>query len=334
MQKRYDLVALGNALVDIIAEVEDSLIEELGFNKGSMHLCDSATCDLVYSKLPPARQQSGGSAANTISGFAMLGGHGTCAFMGMLGRDQFGQVFTHDMQASGIAFSPAYHDSDTSTGRCLVLVSSDAERTMATHLGVSAHFGEASVDEKVIAASRMLYLEGYLFDSEENKQAFYKAAEIARCHDCQVALTLSDGFCVDRHRADFLRFIAESVDILFANEQELLSLTESPDYNEALLAAGALTNMAFMTRSEKGVVVLHDGGFMQIDAPPPSKLVDSTGAGDLFAAGVLYGLGQNKNAGEAASIGNHFAGKILSHYGARLPADEQIAQIALPSHFQ
>lgn len=331
MPKQYDLVAVGNALVDIIAEVSDSLIAELGFSKGAMHLCERQQCDIIYRQLPPGREQSGGSAANTMSGFAALGGKG--AFMGMLGRDQFGQVFTHDMQALGVTFSPAYYGGsagdEVSTGRCLVLVSEDAERTMATHLGVSAYFDVASLDVGLIEAARMLYLEGYLFDSENNKRAFYEAANIAKRHSCQVALTLSDGFCVARHRCDFLDFISESVDILFANEQELLSLTESANYNSALLSVGKLARTAFMTRSEKGVVVLHGGGFMQVDAPSPTQLLDSTGAGDLFAAGTLYGLGRGKNVGEAATLGNYCASQILSHYGARLSQDQWAC---LPQH--
>ena len=327
MQKKYQIVGLGNALVDILANISDALLTELQIVKGSMQLCDLQRSQEIYTLLPPTTQRSGGSAANTMSGIAALGGR--CAFMGMVGDDELGKIFTHDMQSMGIDFTPPLiknsDDSADKTGRCLVLVSDDAERTMFAHLGISSHFSDAHIEAEKIKQAEILYLEGYLFDGEENKRAFYRAADIAKKNGCQVALSLSDSFCVDRHRDDFLAFITNSVDILFANKDELLSLYQENDHNKAVVKAGAMVETSFMTCGGEGVIIHHDGGFVQCDAYPVHELIDTTGAGDQFAAGVLYALTQGKNTYQAAQLGTLLASSVISHYGGRL--QEHIADI-------
>ena len=314
MQKKYDVVAVGNALVDVLAEVEDITLQKLNLVKGSMQLCDGKQAAEILSSLPKTEKQAGGSAANSLSGLAALGTR--TAFMGMIGKDDLGDAFTKSMSGQGIDFFASNAVSDT--GHCLVLISPDAQRTMATHLGAAAEFDETGINEDCIKAAKILYLEGYLFDSEKNKSAFHHAAKIAKENDVKVALTLSDSFCVDRHRADFLQFIKTSVDILFANEDEILGLAELSDKFDALKKISSLAPIIFMTCGADGAIISDHGEILQIPAVPCDKLTDTTGAGDAFAAGALHGIGCGADLQKSAQLGVHLATQIISIYGGRL----------------
>jgi sugar/nucleoside kinase (ribokinase family) len=259
---------------------------------------------------------SGGSAANTMAGIASLGGK--AGFIGKVARDEFGGVFGHDIRSAGVTFTtpPAPEGSDP-TARCLILVTPDGQRTMNTFLGVSPQLGGGEIDAELIASAKIVYLEGYLFDRPEAKAAFRRAAEIAAKARRQVALTLSDPFCVDRHRAEFLELIRGSVDILFANEAEIASLFRANTFEEAASRAQANTRLAVLTRSEAGSVILSEGQRIAIPAAPVAKVIDTTGAGDLYAAGFLYGLATGRSLEAAGRLGSLAAAEIISHLGAR-----------------
>ena len=312
----HDVVGIGNAIVDIIGRCDDAFLDRFGRTKASMELVDAATVAKLYDAMGPGIEISGGSAANTIAGVASFGGK--AGFIGKVADDQFGQVFRHDIRAIGVTFNtPPAGPGSEPTARCLILVTPDGQRTMNTFLGVSPQLGGGEVDAELIRSGRILYLEGYLFDRAEAKAAFREAAGIAAKAGRQVALTLSDAFCVDRHRAEFRTLIKESVDILFANEAEVMSLYQTSDFDTAARAAQSETRLAALTRSEKGSVILSGGNTIAIEAAPVKKVVDTTGAGDLYAAGFLFGVAKGKDLETAGKLGSLAAAEIISHIGAR-----------------
>jgi sugar/nucleoside kinase (ribokinase family) len=313
---RFDVLGIGNAIVDILAHAEDAFLSAEGLEKGAMALVDSARAGELYSKVGPAVECSGGSAANTIAGLASLGGR--AAFIGKVCNDQLGQVFRHDIQAMGVTFdTPAAPAGGTPTATSLVLVSPDAERTMQTYLGVCVELGPDDIDEDQVAASAITYLEGYLWDPPAAKEAFLKAADVAHKAGRKVSLSLSDPFCVDRHRADFLDLVSGHVDILFANEEEIVSLYEADEFDAALQAVKGHCEVVALTRGAKGSVVLAGDELHVVDADPIARLVDTTGAGDAYAAGFLYGLTQGDDLARCAHIGNVAAAEVIQHMGAR-----------------
>lgn len=312
----YDVIAVGNAIVDTLSQASDEFLTEQGLTKGMMTLIDEATSHRLFNASGPTTQQSGGSAANTMAGIASFGGR--CAYIGKVADDEAGRVFRHDMLAQGIDF---HTDADTQhglpTARCMIFVSPDAERTMATHLGVSTEICAADLDEGKIQSAQVTYLEGYLFDKPKAKEAFQRAATIAHAADKMVALTLSDPFCVGRHREDFMNLIDGNIDILFANEQELLSLYETDDFNAAIRRAAESVSICAVTQGAKGATVMYHGAKFEIPVTPVERVVDTTGAGDLFAAGFLYGFTQDMDPYQCGLLGTMAAAEIISHMGAR-----------------
>lgn len=313
--QEHHVVGIGNAIVDIIGRCDDAFLARHGCAKGSMQLVDAAAISRLYDDMGPGVEISGGSVANTVAGVASLGGK--AGFIGKTAGDQFGQVFGHDIRAAGVTFStPPAGPGSEPTGRCLVLVTPDGQRTMNTFLGVSPQLGGGEVDADLIASAHIVYLEGYLFDQPQAKAAFRQAADIAAKAGRQVALSLSDSFCVDRHRAEFLELICSRVDILFANEAEVTSLYETKSFDEAARRAQADTKLAALTRSEKGSVILGGGKSISVPAEPIA-VVDTTGAGDLYAAGFLYGVATGRDLETAGRLGSLAAAEIISHIGAR-----------------
>jgi sugar/nucleoside kinase (ribokinase family) len=311
----HDVVAIGNALVDIIGHCDDAFLAAHGRAKGSMQLVDVPTVEALYAAMGPGIEISGGSAANTVVGVASFAGR--AGFIGKTATDQFGEVFRHDIRAAGVTFDTPPAAGGEPTGRSLILVTPDAQRTMNTYLGVSPQLGSGEVDADLIRSARIVYLEGYLFDQPEAKAAFRQAAGIAKAAGRQVALTLSDAFCVDRHRAAFLELVRNSVDILFANQAEVISLYKTASFEEAALRAQADTKLAALTRSEQGSVILSNGQAIEIPAAPVDKVVDTTGAGDLYAAGFLFGVARGLGLATAGKLGSLAAAEIISHIGAR-----------------
>ena len=312
---RFDVCGIGNAIVDIIGRCDDAFLEAHGAAKGHMQLCDAEAITKLYDAVGPTIEISGGSGANTMAGIASFGGK--AAFIGKVGRDDFGGVFSHDIKAAGVAFETPPSESDTPTARSLVLVTPDGERTMNTFLGVSPELGSGEIDQAMIADSAVTYLEGYLFDRDEAKAAFGEAAGYAKSVGRKVALTLSDGFCVDRHRDSFLSLIKNDIDILFANEAEITSLYSTTSFDEAALKVSGDTGLAVLTRSEKGSVVVAGPDMTTVTASPVDKVIDTTGAGDLYAAGFLFGYTQGFNHETSARLGGIAAAEIISHIGAR-----------------
>jgi sugar/nucleoside kinase (ribokinase family) len=311
----HDVVGIGNAIVDIIGRCDDAFLAAHGRVKGSMQLVDAPTVEQLYGAMGPGTEISGGSAANTIAGIASFGGR--AGFIGKTATDQFGEVFRHDIRAIGVTFDTPPAGGGEPTGRCLILVTPDGQRTMNTFLGISPQLGSGEVDAALIRSARIVYLEGYLFDRPEAKAAFRQAADIAGKAGRQVALSLSDAFCVDRHRAEFQDLVRNSVDILFANESEVTSLYETTSFDEAARRAQADTRLAALTRSEKGSVILASGKAIEIAAAPVDAVVDTTGAGDLYAAGFLFGVARNLPLETAGRLGSLAAAEIISHVGAR-----------------
>jgi len=318
----YDVVGIGNALVDVLVAIgDDGFLEERGLQKGGMALVDTDQSDALYNALPPGVECSGGSVGNTMAGFAALGGKG--AYIGKVKDDSFGKVFRHDMQAIGVDFKTPAAADGPGTGRCLVMVSADAQRTMATCLGAAVNLAPNDVDANTIKNAAVTYLEGYLFDPEDAKQAFVKAADLAHAAGKRVALSLSDPFCVDRHRDAFLRLVEDHVDILFANETEIMSLYQTETFDEALQHVRGHCEIACLTRSEKGSVILRGEEMHVIDAEPlDGDLTDTTGAGDQFAAGFLWAFTRGDldlaTCGRVAGI---TAAEVIIHYGARPEVD-------------
>lgn len=312
---KHDVIGIGNAIVDVIARHEDSFLSANGLAKGSMQLVDEAGALELYDKIGPATEISGGSAANTIAGITSLGG--TARYVGKVADDQLGAVFAHDIRASGVSYYTKSLSSGPQTARCIVVVTPDGQRTMSTFLGASALLGPEDILEDQVADASITYLEGYLWDRPEAMDAFRKAAELASRHGRKVALTLSDSFCVDRHRDSFLSLIRNGVEILFANEAELLSLYETSDFDKAVRQVRQDCQTAAVTRSEKGSVIINGDDIHSVNAVPVDEVVDTTGAGDLYAAGFLYGLARGKPLAECARIGHVAAAEIISHIGAR-----------------
>lgn len=312
---RYDVIGVGNAIVDVIATADDAFLGQHGIEKGAMTLIDEARAKTLYAAMGPGQEVSGGSAANTLAGIASLGGRG--AYIGKVANDQLGEIFGHDLRATGVEYSTAPLVGGPATARCLILVTPDAQRSMNTFLGASTLFSEEDVDAERIAAAEITYLEGYLYDRDEAKAAFVRAADIARKAGRKVALTLSDPFCVDRHRASFRDLVANHVDVIFANEAELKSLYQMENFDAALAAVRAETHIAAVTRSEKGAVIVSGEQSVAVPADPVEKLVDTTGAGDLFAAGFLLGLARGASLETCGRLGVMAAAEVISHVGAR-----------------
>lgn len=312
---RYDVIGIGNAIVDIIGRCDDDFLAKHDAPKGHMRLVDAGTISSLYADMGPAVEISGGSAANTLVGLSSFGGKG--AFIGKVAGDDFGKVFAHDIRAAGVDFNSKAVDGKDPTSRCLVLVTPDGERTMSTYLGISTDIDDGEVDPESIKAAKIVYLEGYLFDRPDAKAAFRQAVSIAKGAGRKVALTLSDGFCVDRHRGEFVELIRDGIDILFANEDEIKSLYETDDFEDAATRALADTELAALTRSAKGSVIISKGERIEIPVDPVAELVDSTGAGDLYAAGFLYGIASGKDLQTAGRLGSIAAAEVISHMGAR-----------------
>jgi len=315
MTKSLHVLGIGHALVDIIATCEESLLEDFSLVKGTMRLTSPEEASALYARMGPAVEASGGSAANTCAGIASLGGK--AGFAGKVGRDQFADAFAHDIRATGVSFFKAADGSGTPTGRCLILVTPDGERTMNTNLGAAAEYSKTDLDAEAIAAAEVVYLEGYLFDPIPARQAFFAAGEIAHRRGTKLAFTLSDPFCVDRHREGFRTFIRESVDILFANEKELLALYPGASFEEASAAIRTECSLAAITRSEKGSVVIEGDTVVTVPAVPIEKLVDATGAGDLYAAGFLFGLSTGRDLETCAKLGSVCASEVITQVGPR-----------------
>jgi sugar/nucleoside kinase (ribokinase family) len=311
-----DVIAIGNAIVDVMAPASEDDIARLGLAKGGMTLIDTDQAHALYQAMGPAREISGGSAANTLAGLAALGAK--CAFIGQVADDQLGEVFAHDIRAGGIDFATPARGNDPATARCLIFVTPDAQRTMQTYLGACVELGPEQVDEKQVAAAQVTYLEGYLWDKPAAKDAFRKAAEVAHRAGRKVSLTLSDSFCVGRHRAEFRDLVDNHVDVLFANEAEILSLYETTKFEDVLPHLRAKkSRIAAVTRSEKGSVAIGMGEVHAVPAQAGVKVVDTTGAGDLYASGFLHGLTTGRDLATCAKLGSICAGEIISHYGAR-----------------
>ncbi len=312
---RYDITGIGNAIVDIIGRCDDGYLASVGAAKGSMRLVDADDIAKIYAGMGPAVEISGGSAANTLAGVASFGGRG--GFIGKVADDEFGRIFSHDIRSIGVRFTATPVSGSLPTSRSLILVTPDGERTMNTFLGISTQFDNALLDRELIRDSAILYLEGYLFDRAEAKSAFQEAAAEAKRAGRKVALTLSDAFCVDRHRAEFLAFIRNGVDIVFANESEIKSLYETSSYDDAAKRARNDIKLAVLTRSAKGSHIFSAGEDIQIAAEPIAQVVDTTGAGDLYAAGFLFGISQGLSLETSGKLASMAAAEIISHIGAR-----------------
>lgn len=319
-EPQYDVIAIGNAIVDVMAPCEDALIEELGMARGGMTLIDDAAADRLYAAMGPAKEISGGSAANTLAGLAALGAR--CAFVGQVADDQLGQVFAHDIRAGGIHFATPPRQGEPSTARCLIFVTPDGQRTMNTFLGASQYLPASALDTGTIASAKVLYLEGYLWDPEEPRAAMRQAIETARAAGRQVALTLSDAFVIARHGEDFRALIADGlIDILFANEVELAAMTGEDDFDAGVAALAPKVPVLVVTRSEKGAVAVARGERAEVPAEPVTQVVDTTGAGDLFAAGFLAGHVRGEPLATCLRMGAIAAAEVIGHYGARPEAD-------------
>ena len=316
MSETYDIIGVGNAIVDIIASVPDGFLIEHEIRKGGMTLVEQFQAnDLARAFGANGRRVSGGSGANTIAGIASFGG--STAYIGKVGNDALGKFFRKDMERHQIYFETPALEEGPGTARCMIAVTPDGERSMSTYLGASTEFTTEDVDAEVIKASKILYLEGYLFDKEAAKEAFVHAAAIAHKHNKKVALTLSDSFCVERHRASFRHLIKNHVDLLFANEAELLSLYETTDFDTAINSLRQDAYAAAVTRSAKGSVVITPGEVISMPAEPVAKIVDATGAGDQYAAGFLFGYAKNRRMRDCAKLGHIAAAKVIAHYGPR-----------------
>jgi adenosine kinase len=323
---KYDVLGIGNAIFDVLVSTDEAFLSRHGMTKGSMTLIDEARAGAIYQDMGPATEMSGGSAANTIVGVANFGAR--AAYVGKIKEDQIGRLYAHDIRAAGVAFETGPAADGPATGCSYILVTPDGERTMNTYLGAAQDLTPADIDEAQIAASRIVYLEGYLWDPASAKQAFVKAAGIAHGAGRQVALTLSDSFCVDRYRDEFLELMRKgTVDLVFANEAELRSLYQTADFDSALKQFGVDAKLGVVTRSEKGCVVASKDGVTAVPAFPIERLVDTTGAGDLFAAGFMFGLVRDAGYENAGRLGALAAAEVIQHIGARPQASlKELAQ--------
>lgn len=320
----YDVVGIGSAIVDIIGRCDDAFLAAHKAPKGNMRLVTAAEIDALYAAMGPAIEASGGSVANTMAGIAGFGGK--AAFIGRCGDDQFGKIFVHDIRAVGVAFDSTPTPGGKPTSRSLILVTPDGERTMNTYLGVSTDLAVADIAADKIKAAKIVYLEGYLFDQPAGMAAFREAARLAKAANCQVALSLSDAFCVDRHRDEFKKFVRDDVDILFANESEVTALYQTTDFDTAAKHAARDVTLAALTRGKAGSVLIRDGKSTAVAAADNITVVDTTGAGDLYAAGVLFGLTQGCDLATAGKLGSLAAGEVISHLGAR--PEKKLADLA------
>ncbi|MDQ1381098.1 MAG: hypothetical protein QOJ71_1817 [Actinomycetota bacterium] len=311
---RFDVLTLGNALVDVLVHADDDFVARTAVEPGAMTMVDAARSDQIYAEMGPAIEISGGSAANTAAGVASFGGN--AAYIGRVSDDAFGKVFSHDLRSIGVHFDTPLATTGSPTGRCLVIVTPDAQRTMCTFLGAGAELDESYIDEALVASSAVTYLEGYVWDPPAAKQAVRRAASIAHRADQRVALTLSDPFCVERHREEFLDLIEGHIDILFANEHEITMLYEVETFDEALHRVRGHCDIAALTRGASGSVVVAGDDTHVIDAYP-ADVVDTTGAGDLFAAGFLYGFTHGKPLATCGRLASFAASEVISHLGAR-----------------
>ena len=315
----YDLVAIGNALVDVLSQTDEAFIkkqsEDNGMITGAMNLIDETRAVQLYAEMDSAVESSGGSAANTMAGFASFGGKG--AFIGKVASDQLGETFSHDLKSLGIKHNTTPLAVGAPTGRCLILVAPDGERTMNTFLGAAVEMGPDDVDRDLIASSKITYLEGYLFDRQQAKEAFKRAGQLAHDAGHRIALTLSDPFCVDRHREDFRELVKNHVDILFANEDEIISLYEADTFEQAAKAVMSECELAALTRSDKGSVIVSSEGMIEIPADNTVNVIDATGAGDQYAAGFLYGYTQGMDLKTCGLLGMLAATEVISHMGPR-----------------
>ncbi|WP_142849170.1 adenosine kinase [Telmatospirillum sp. J64-1] len=318
-ETRFHVTGIGNAIVDVLSHADDALLAELGLDKGIMTLVDSEQAQKIYSRMGPAIECSGGSAANTIAGIASLGGK--AAYIGKVADDQLGEVFRHDIRAAGVTFETSPGGDGAPTARCLILVTPDAQRTMQTFLGACVELGPEDIDEELVAASSVTYLEGYLWDPPQAKEAFLKAARVSHDAGRMVSLSLSDPFCVDRHRDSFLELVNEHVDILFANEAELKALYRTDDFDAALRLVRGHAQVTAVTRGEKGSVIIAGDDVHVVSAEHVPAIIDTTGAGDLYAAGFLYGYTHGRALPECGRLGGIAAAEIISHFGARPETD-------------
>ena len=312
---RFDVVGIGNALVDVIAHHTDDFIEQNELVKGSMTLIEAERALSLYAVLAAAIEMSGGSAANTMCGVASFGGR--AAYIGKVAPDSLGEVFRHDLHADGVAFPNAPARATVPTGRCLIVVTPDAQRTMNTFLGISSLLGPDDVGTEVVASGQVVYMEGYLYDRPEAKAAYRKAAAIAHQAGRKVSLTLSDSFCVDRHRDDFRALVRDEVDLLFSNEDELSALYEVDSLDEAVARVREDCELAMVTVGADGSVVVTGDDVVAVKAEPVAHVVDTTGAGDLYAAGFLYGYTSGADLAECGRLGSVAAAEVISHVGAR-----------------
>lgn len=310
-----DVLGIGNAIVDVLAHTDDDIILGHGLPKGSMTLIDAERADALYRDIGPSVEMSGGSGANTIVGAASFGG--TVAFVGKVRDDALGDAFAADIRAAGAQFETAPLTAGPATARCLIMVSPDGQRTMSTYLGAAVELGPEDIDTDLVGRAKVTYLEGYLWDPPRAKEAFRTAMAAAHARDRKVALTLSDTFCVERHRAEFRALVENDVDILFANEDEVRALYEVATLEEALAAVRGRCEIVAVTRSEKGSLVSSGGTFHEVPAEPVEQIVDTTGAGDSYSAGFLYGLTHGLELPVCGRLGSIAAAEIISHFGAR-----------------
>ena len=325
-EPELDVVGIGNALVDVLSHADEDEVTRQGLVKGTMHLVDETRARTLYEAMGPGVEMSGGSAANTVVGVASFGGR--AHYVGKVRDDQLGEVFGHDLRATGVGYDTPQATSGPPTGRCLILVTPDAQRTMSTFLGASVRLGPADVDRRLITRGKILYLEGYLFDPPEAQEAFRAAAAIAHEAGRKVALTLSDPFCVERHRAAFLDLVEHHVDILFANELEICALYQVHDFDAAVPHVRGHCELAALTRSAKGSLLVNGDRAHVVRAHPVEAVVDTTGAGDLYASGVLYGLAQGLDLPTCGRLGSLAAAEVIAHVGARPMVP--LAELAAP----
>lgn len=311
----FEVVGLGNAIVDVLCVVDDSLLVTQSLRKGSMQLVDEEYAEALYAQMGPATECSGGSAANTLAGMASLGS--ACAFIGKVRDDELGAIFTHDLRSVGVRFQTKPATQGPGTGRCLVMVTQDAQRTMTTYLGACSHVREEDIDPALISNADITYVEGYLWDDPATKQAIRKAISIAKQSTKKVSLTLSDRYCVERHREEFHAMVKESVNVLFSNEPEIMALTQTKTVEDAIAAMRNQCPLAVITRSEKGCIILQGDQTVEVPGVFVRNVVDTTGAGDLFAAGFLYGYVRGWELEQCGALGNRCGAEIIQHIGAR-----------------
>ncbi len=314
-EQNFDVLGIGNAIVDILSFTDDKFLEENGFNKGSMTLVDEEMARDFYTKLGQTTECSGGSVANSLAGLASLGAK--TAFIGKVKNDQLGAIFTHDLHAAGVYFKSNPAQDGAATAHCMICVTPDAQRTMVTYLGACGQVSESDKDEELISRSNIIYIEGYLWDAEDAKAAIRSSIMAAKQYGKKVAFTLSDTFCVHRHRDEFLGLIKNDIDILFANEAEIKALYEMENFDDAISAVRGQASIAAVTRSEKGSVVVTKNNVEVVATQKVHNLVDTTGAGDLYASGFLFGISRDWDLLSCADLGNKCAGQIITQLGAR-----------------